>query len=96
MSVEERQQSDAEAAAEIARLRARVAALEAELAEVEAWANRAVAAAQERVYWLDRWHLDLNRLMERPGAAEFRASVRAVRAVYRFLNQLRRRLRSRT
>ena len=96
MSVEERQQSDAEAAAEVARLRARVAALEAELAEVEAWANRAVAAAQERVYWLDRWHLDLNRLMERPGAAEFRAAVRAVRAVYRFLNQLRRRLRSRT
>jgi hypothetical protein len=86
--------SDAEAAAEIARLRARVAALEAELAEVEAWANRAVAAAEERVYWLDRWHLDLNRLMERPGAAEFRAALRAVRTAYRLLTRVRRRLRS--
>ena len=30
--------------------------------------------AQERTYWLDRWHLDLNALMRRPGAAELRAS----------------------
>ena len=34
-------------------------------------------------YWLDRWHLDLNALMRKPGAAEFRALVRAVRWVVR-------------
>jgi hypothetical protein len=74
--------------AEIDALRTRVAELEAQLVEVEGWANRTVAAAQERVYWLDRWHIDLNRLMERPGAAELRAVVRGVRAVYRSLSRL--------
>jgi hypothetical protein len=69
--------------AEIAALRARVAELEAQLVEAEDWANRTVAAAQERVYWLDRWHIDLNRLMERPGAAELRALLRGARAVLR-------------
>ena len=80
--------------AEVERLRARVAELEAQLVEVEDWANRTVGAAQERLYWLDRWHLDLNRLMERPGASELRAAIRAVRAVYRFFKRLRRRLRA--
>jgi phage gp16-like protein len=94
VSVGEHRARPAEEEAEIALLRARVAALETELVEVEAWANRAVASAEERVYWLDRWHLDLNRLMERPGAAEFRAALRAVRAAYRLLNRVRRRLRS--
>jgi hypothetical protein len=79
-------------AAEIERLRARVAELEARLIEVEDWANRSVGAAQERLYWLDRWHLDLNRLMERPGSSEVRAAMRALRAVYRWLAQLRSRL----
>jgi hypothetical protein len=92
VSVEQRHEPDTEQAAEIERLRARISQLQAELVEVEAWANRAVAAAQERTYWLDRWHLDLNKLMERRGAAEFRALLRAVRAVYRLLNTLRRRL----
>ena len=95
MSVQEPQTQRTGDAAEIERLRARVAELEAELVEVEAWANRAVAGAQERTYWLDRWHLDLNRLMERPGAAQFRAAVRAVRAVVRVLSRLRRRLSTR-
>ena len=65
--------------AELEALRARVAELERERAEQIARANAAVAAAQERAYWLDRWHVDLNALMERPGAAEFRAA-RARRA----------------
>ena len=69
--------------AEIEQLRARVAALEVELVEQAARSELAVAAAQERAYWLDRWHLDLNALMQRPGAAEFRALVRAVRWVMR-------------
>jgi hypothetical protein len=78
-------------AAELERLRARVAALEAELIEVQARANAAVAAAQERAYWLERWHVDLNALMRKPGAKEFRALLRAVRAVGRQLRRIKRR-----
>jgi hypothetical protein len=79
-------------APEIEQLRARVAALEAELVEVQARANAAVAEWQERAYWLDRWHLDLNAAMRRPGASEFRAAVRAVRAVVWALRRLKRRI----
>ena len=64
-------------------LRARIEALEREHAEQIARAHDAVAAAQDRTYWLDRWNLDLNALMRRPGAAELRAAVRAVRSVIR-------------
>jgi hypothetical protein len=77
---------------EIEQLRARVAALEAELVEVQSRTNAAVGEWQERAYWLDRWHLDLNAAMRRPGAAEFRAAVRAVRSVAWALRRLRRRL----
>lgn len=80
--------------AEVHELRARLHALEGELVEVQAAANAAVARWEERAYWLERWHLDLNALMERPGAAEFRASIRAVRAVVRWFVKARRRLRS--
>jgi tetrahydrodipicolinate N-succinyltransferase len=83
-----------ELAAENARLRERLAALESELVEVQARTNAVVAQWQERVYWLDRWHVDLNALMERPGASEFRASLRAVRSVTRLLRRLKRRLSS--
>jgi hypothetical protein len=82
------------AAAELDRLRARVAELERELIEVQARANAAVAAAQERAYWLERWHIDLNALMRKPGAREFRAILRAVRAVARQGRKLKRRLRT--
>ena len=44
------------------------------------------------MYWLDRWGLDLNALMRRRGAAEFRAAVRGVRAVVRGLQKIKRRL----
>src|SRR5215207_3468960 len=74
--------------AEIQALRARVERLEAENAELAARANAAVAAAEDRVYWLDRWGLDLNALMRRRGAAEFRAAVRIVRAVVRRLQRV--------
>jgi hypothetical protein len=78
---------------ELARLRARVDELEAELVDVQGRANAAVAQWQERAYWLDRWHLDLNRVMERPGAAELRAVVRAVRSIVWAMRRARRRLR---
>jgi hypothetical protein len=77
---------------EIERLRARVAELERELIEQAARTNRIVADAQARTYWLDRWHVDLNALMRRPGAAEFRATVRAIRYVLRGLKKVKREL----
>jgi hypothetical protein len=82
--------SETEQQTEIERLRARIVALEAELVEVQARANAAVAAAQEKAYWLERWHLDLNALMRKPGAAQFRAGLRAVRVVGRFFRRLKR------
>ncbi|HTD09742.1 MAG TPA: hypothetical protein VK680_12705 [Solirubrobacteraceae bacterium] len=78
--------------AELERLRARMQALELELVEVQTHANSVVAEWQDRVYWLERWHLDLNALMRRPGAAEFRTAVRAVRAVVRAAKKTKRRL----
>jgi predicted nucleic acid-binding Zn-ribbon protein len=80
------------AEAENERLRARIAALESELADVQARANAAVAEWQERAYWLDRLHIDLNALMERPGANEVRITLKAVRAAYWWLKRTKRRL----
>jgi hypothetical protein len=77
---------------EIEVLRRRLTQLEAENAELAARANAAVAAAQDKAYWLDRWGLDLNRLMERKGAEELRTAVRGVRGIYRRLVRLKRRL----
>ena len=51
-----------------------------------------LAAAQEQAYWLERWHVDLNALMRKPGAAQFRAGLRAVRYVGRFFRRVKRRL----
>lgn len=77
---------------ELIALRARVQELERERAEQIAAANAALARAQERAYWLDRWHLDLNALMERPGAAELRALVRLARFPVRFVRRAKRAL----
>ena len=77
---------------EVEVLRAQIAALEAELLDVQARANASVAGWQERAYWLDRWHLDLNALMRRPGAAEFRALVRFVRSFVWMAKRTKRRL----
>jgi hypothetical protein len=86
--------SDRQLQAEVQRLRTRVAALESELVETQARANLVVSQAQERVYWLDRWHLDLNALMRRPGAAQLRGTLRAIRAVVWRLKRIKRRLKS--
>jgi hypothetical protein len=89
-TAEDRASTEQQLEAENERLRAQVDALQSELVEVQASANRAVAQWQERAYWLDRWHLDLNALMRRRGAAEARATVRAVRAVIRALRRAKR------
>ena len=48
-------------------LRERMERLERDLSDRTARANAAVAEAQDRSYWLDRWRLDLNELMRRRG-----------------------------
>ena len=78
--------------AEIAALQARVEQLERENAELATRANAAIAAAQDRAYWLDRWGVDLNALMRRRGASEFRAGLRGMRAVARALKHVKQRL----
>lgn len=77
---------------EIERLRAQVAELERQLAEQSARTNALVAAAQERAYWLDRWHLDLNALMATRRGAQFRALMRAARSPVRRVRLLKRRV----
>lgn len=85
-------QADTPEISEIEGLRVRVAELEAQLIETEEWANRMVGAAQERLYWLDRWHLDLNAVMRRESATRIRSALRAFRSVYRELVRAKRRL----
>jgi hypothetical protein len=86
--------SDAERG-ELEFLRRRVDELEAERTELVRRTAAAVAAAEERAYWLDRWHLDLNALMARPAADRVRAAARLARAPVRALRAVKRRLLSR-
>jgi hypothetical protein len=84
--------SEQELQVENTRLRAHVVALEAELVEVQARTNAAVGEWQERAYWLDRLHIDLNRVMQRPGAEQLRLLLKGARTVYWRLKLLKRRL----
>jgi hypothetical protein len=85
--------SETETNSELEQLRARVQELERERLELMARANDAIAAAQDRAYWLDRWHLDLNALMQRPAAGRVRAVLRGLRVPYRLVAKAVRRLR---
>lgn len=78
--------------AELAALRARVAELEAQLAEQTQKTARLVADAQEKLYWLERWHVDLDRLMARPGAVPALNALRRLRHLVWSLKQRKRRL----
>jgi hypothetical protein len=66
---------------EVAALRARVAELEAQLVETQRTTAALVARTQDRVYWLDRWHLDLDALMRRPGVLPALRALKAARSV---------------
>ncbi len=77
---------------ELVYLRSRVQELERELTEQAARANTAIAAAQERAYWLDRWHLDLNAVVERPAVDRARGVARRLRGPIRRVRLLKRRL----
>jgi SAM-dependent methyltransferase len=70
---------------EVEALQRRLEALEREQAERTALANAALAAAQDKSYWLDRWNVDLNAVMRKPAADRLRIALRAARGVYRFL-----------
>lgn len=78
--------------AEIAALRARVAELEDQLARKDAETARIVATAQEKLYWLERWHVDLDRLMRKPGAIPLLDALRSVRSVTWKVRKLKRRV----
>jgi hypothetical protein len=76
--------------AELERLRARVDQLERELAERTAKAEAAVAAAQDRTYWLDRTRIDLNAVMRHRAA---RVAFEVLLVTAKALIALKRRLR---
>jgi cell division septum initiation protein DivIVA len=82
----------ARVATEVEQLRARVAELERELADRTERANAAVAAAEDRLYWLDAWKLDLDGIMARPLARRAYAAAGQLRRVKRLAGRVRRRL----
>lgn len=79
--------------AEVLALRARVAELEAQLAEQSRATNALVARSQEKLYWLERWNVDLDRVMARPGAVQALDSLKVVRSVVRWVRITSRRVR---
>jgi hypothetical protein len=81
--------------AELEALRARVAELERELGEQSRRTASIVAESQQKLYWLDRWGVDLDRAMRVPGALFLLGAARRVRAVLWAVKRLRRRMRER-
>ena len=79
--------------AEIAALRARVSELEDELTRRDAATNALVARSQEKLYWLERWQVDLDRLMAKPGAVPALEAVRSLRNAIRAVRIAARKLR---
>ncbi len=67
--------------AELEQLRARVADLEAQLAEKDRATSALVAQSQEKLYWLERWNVDLEKVMGRRSAQVALESLKKVRSV---------------
>ncbi|PTL59898.1 hypothetical protein [Paraconexibacter algicola] len=78
---------------EVLALRARVAELEAQLAEQSRATNALVARSQEKLYWLERWNVDLDRVMAKPGAIPALEALKSVRSVIRWVRVTSRRVR---
>ena len=74
--------------AEVDELRARVAELEAQLADQARRTNNTVAEAQEKLYWLERWQIDLDDVMAKPGAVQALDAVRLLRNTLRKVRRL--------
>ena len=79
---------------EVEQLRARVAELEAQLAEQSRTTNAIVARSQEKLYWLERWGIDLDRVMSRRSAQLALESLKRVRGLVWSVKRATRRLRS--
>jgi hypothetical protein len=77
---------------EIAALRARVAQLEGELAAQSRATATTVAEAQEKLYWLERWHVDLDAVMRKPGAVPALETLKKARGVARAAKKARRKI----
>ncbi len=75
--------TQADLQAENAELRARVEALETEIAELRSSTAKTVAQAQQTLYWFERWGVDFNALFSRPAMEHLRKGVRGARSVYR-------------
>ncbi|MBA2630821.1 MAG: class I SAM-dependent methyltransferase [Thermoleophilaceae bacterium] len=60
-------------------LRTQLEALKRKHAEEMARADQALSAAQEKSYWLDRFHVGLNALMSSRAARELRSAIRGAR-----------------
>jgi hypothetical protein len=73
-------------------LLARVAELEALLAEQARATNAVVARSEEKLYWLERWHVDLDVVMRKPGATQLLGLVKAARGGLRRVKTAKRRL----
>jgi hypothetical protein len=77
---------------EVAALRARVAALESELSDQARRTAATVAEAQEKLYWLERWQLDLDAIMRKPGAIPALETLKRARQLVRGGRRLKRRI----
>jgi hypothetical protein len=77
---------------EVVILRARVAELEAQLAEQARATNALVARSQEKLYWLERWHVDLDSVMRKPGAEQALELMKKARAAVRSARRVKRRI----
>ncbi len=78
---------------EIEQLRARVAELEAQLAEQSQTTNAIVARSQEKLYWLERWGVDLDRVMQRRSAQLALEALKTMRGLVWSLKRAARKLR---
>lgn len=76
---------------ELLALRARVAELEALLARQTKATHELVARSQEKLYWLERWHVDLDAVMAKPGATWLLDAAKSARAGVRRVRRAKRR-----
>jgi uncharacterized coiled-coil protein SlyX len=79
---------------EVEDLRRRVAELEAQLAEQARVTNEIVARSQEKLYWLERWGIDLDRVMGRRSAQLALETLKRVRGLVWGAKRAARQLRS--
>ncbi len=85
--------NDEQPSPEVLALRARVNALEGQLAEQSRATNALVARSQEKLYWLERWQVDLDAVMRKPGAEQALEAVKGLRGVVRAVRRALRALR---